>query len=85
VQPIPVNNPGPATYSNVTPNDQDGDGIGDEADQCPSYAEDLNNRDDTDGCPDADRDADGVPDVLDQCPGRPEDFDGTRDEDGCPD
>ena len=85
VQQIPVNNPGPANYSNATPNDQDHDGIGDDADQCASYAEDMNGRDDNDGCPDADRDADGVPDVLDQCPGRPEDFDGTRDEDGCPD
>lgn len=84
VQPIPVTNPGPVNFSN-TPNDQDGDGIGDEADQCPAYAEDQNGRADNDGCPDADRDADGVPDVLDQCPGRPEDFDGTRDEDGCPD
>jgi hypothetical protein len=85
VQPIPVSNPGPVNFSNTTPNDQDGDGIGDEADQCPAYAEDQNGRADNDGCPDADRDADGVPDVLDQCPGRPEDFDGTRDEDGCPD
>lgn len=81
----PVSNPGPATYSSGTPNDQDCDGIGDEADQCVSYAEDMNGRDDNDGCPDADRDTDGVPDVLDQCPGRAEDFDGTRDEDGCPD
>jgi len=85
VQPIPVSNPGPANYSNPAPNDQDGDGIGDDADQCPAYAEDQNGRGDNDGCPDADRDADGVPDVLDQCAGRPEDFDGTRDEDGCPD
>jgi hypothetical protein len=80
----PISNPGPASYSN-TPNDQDRDGIGDAADQCVSYAEDMNGREDNDGCPDADRDTDGVPDVLDQCPARAEDFDGTRDEDGCPD
>lgn len=95
VQPIPVSNPPPqppqqpvqnhTTFSNTSPNDQDGDGIGDEADQCPAYPEDANGRQDNDGCPDADRDADGVPDVLDQCAGRAEDFDGTRDEDGCPD
>jgi hypothetical protein len=72
-------------HSVIGPPDQDGDGIGDESDACPTFAEDVNGRDDNDGCPDADRDADSVPDVLDQCPGRPEDFDGTRDEDGCPD
>jgi len=96
VQPIPIanqnqpppqnGNTGPVMYSNAGgPPDQDGDGIPDDADACPAYAEDLNGRDDADGCPDADRDADGVPDVLDQCPNRPEDFDSDRDSDGCPD
>jgi hypothetical protein len=82
-RPLPPSAPPPP--QSVPVPDQDGDGIGDEVDQCPRAAEDMNGHLDTDGCPDADGDADGVPDVIDQCPTRPEDYDAVRDEDGCPD
>lgn len=49
--------------------DEDGDGVTDERDQCPSGPEDKDGRDDGDGCPDPDDDKDGVPDEIDQCPG----------------
>jgi OmpA-OmpF porin, OOP family len=64
--------------------DKDGDGIGDEHDQCPSLAEDKDGFEDNDGCPDGDNDDDGVPDNEDRCPTQKEDEDGVNDEDGCP-
>ncbi len=66
--------------------DQDGDGIPDDEDQCPTVAEDMNGVEDSDGCPegDLDSDGDGIPDSKDKCPSDPEDLDGFEDGDGCP-
>ena len=68
-----------------TVNDDDGDGVSNARDRCPTEAEDWNGYQDSDGCPDADNDNDGVLVGDDQCPEEPEDFDGFQDEDGCPD
>ncbi|MEO7329144.1 MAG: OmpA family protein, partial [Minicystis sp.] len=65
--------------------DQDGDGIADDKDACPTIAEDKDGFEDEDGCPDLDNDADGIPDRTDKCPMEPEDKDGFEDDDGCPD
>jgi outer membrane protein OmpA-like peptidoglycan-associated protein len=65
--------------------DADGDGIPDELDKCPTEAEDFDDFQDEDGCPDLDNDGDGILDVDDKCPNDPEDIDGFEDEDGCPD
>ncbi|TNF24627.1 MAG: hypothetical protein EP329_24590 [Deltaproteobacteria bacterium] len=65
--------------------DQDGDGILDDVDACPTVPEDLDGFEDEDGCPDADNDKDGIQDKDDKCPNEPEDFDGFEDMDGCPD
>lgn len=67
------------------PADQDLDGIVDREDRCPEEAEDLDGRDDADGCPDRDDDGDGREDVVDACPLEAEDSDGVDDLDGCPD
>jgi outer membrane protein OmpA-like peptidoglycan-associated protein len=65
--------------------DRDGDGIPDQADQCPDEPENYNGYQDTDGCPDdPDTDGDGIPDSRDACPLEPEDKDNYLDEDGCP-
>ena len=63
--------------------DTDGDGLLDDVDVCATEAEDHDNYQDQDGCPDPDNDGDGVPDVTDACPMTPEDHDGWEDEDGC--
>jgi OmpA-OmpF porin, OOP family len=66
--------------------DADGDGIADDADDCPEgMPEDRDGFEDDDGCPEDDNDGDGVPDGVDQCPSKLEDLDGYQDEDGCPD
>ena len=65
--------------------DLDGDGIDNEADECPNQAEDLDSFQDEDGCPDNDNDNDGIQDGYDSCPLEPEDKDNFRDDDGCPD
>lgn len=65
--------------------DKDKDGIIDKKDQCPMQAEDKDNFEDLDGCPDLDNDKDGIVDTLDKCPLEIEDFDSFQDEDGCPD
>jgi outer membrane protein OmpA-like peptidoglycan-associated protein len=64
--------------------DADGDGVPDDADRCPERKEDIDNWQDSDGCPDLDNDEDNVLDEDDQCPMEPEDRDGLGDEDGCP-
>jgi OmpA-OmpF porin, OOP family len=65
--------------------DQDGDGITDDKDKCPTIAEDKDGFEDEDGCPDPDNDQDGIPDEKDKCPNKPETVNGFQDEDGCPD
>jgi len=65
--------------------DRDGDGIEDKDDQCPDDKEDIDQFDDTDGCPDIDNDKDAVLDVDDKCINEAEDIDQFEDTDGCPD
>ncbi len=48
--------------------DKDGDGVDDDADQCPDLPEDRDGIQDQDGCPEDDADDDGVPDAQDACP-----------------
>lgn len=50
------------------PRDDDGDGVDDAVDRCPTFAEDRDEFEDTDGCPEMDNDGDGVPDAIDRCP-----------------
>ncbi len=63
--------------------DSDGDGVLDENDECPEDAEDNDQFQDEDGCPDPDNDGDNIPDVDDLCPLDAEDIDGFQDQDGC--
>lgn len=64
--------------------DADGDGIPDDADDCPEgMPEDRDGFEDDDGCPEDDNDGDGVADAEDRCPASLEDLDGTEDTDGC--
>jgi OOP family OmpA-OmpF porin len=63
------------------PRDSDGDGINDDRDRCPSKAEDADQFEDDDGCPDPDNDKDGVLDGDDKCPAEA----GIADNAGCPD
>jgi outer membrane protein OmpA-like peptidoglycan-associated protein len=65
--------------------DTDKDGMSNCTDQCKFDAEDKDEFEDTDGCPDLDNDKDGILDADDRCPMDPEDQDGFKDEDGCPD
>lgn len=65
--------------------DRDGDGISDDADNCPDVKEDLDGFQDNDGCPEPDNDADGIPDERDGEPNWAEDPDGFEDLDGVPD
>lgn len=48
-------------------NDADADNIPDRKDRCPNQAEDIDEFEDTDGCPDPDNDADGTLDDIDLC------------------
>ena len=63
--------------------DCDEDGLLNVVDDCPYDAEDFDEFEDTDGCPEPDNDGDGVLDIDDECPLAPEDLDGNEDEDGC--
>ncbi len=65
--------------------DSDEDGIAEDVDQCPDLAEDFDNFEDKDGCPEYDNDGDGIYDSKDGCPDKAEDFDDHVDRDGCPD
>ncbi len=68
------------------PGDQDGDGLLDPDDACPSEPEDFDGFEDENGCPDdQDTDSDGIPDSRDLCPSAAEDIDGQQDADGCAD
>lgn len=62
--------------------DTDSDGILDKDDDCPDRAEDLDDFEDGDGCPEFDNDNDSIPDEYDECPDMPEEEGG--DGDGCP-
>ncbi len=81
---LPVGIVAPANVKKLY-RDSDEDGIADEIDQCPDRAEDLDEYEDRDGCPEFDNDADGIYDANDACPDASEDFDGFKDQDGCPD
>jgi len=77
--------PAKAVHSWIPTRDQDGDGIPDAEDACPTEAEDKDGYEDQDGCIDGDNDRDGIPDSSDLCPNDGEDRDGFADDDGCPD
>ena len=64
--------------------DTDHDGIANQNDACPILAEDRDDFEDKDGCPDEDNDHDRRLDTEDKCPMKPEDIDGFNDDDGCP-
>lgn len=65
--------------------DQDGDGIIDDKDQCLAEPEDKDGFEDLDGCPEQDNDKDGLYDFVDACPDQAEDINNFEDRDGCPD
>lgn len=65
--------------------DEDHDGINDKNDKCPSVAEDKDQFEDDDGCPEDDNDQDKIVDSKDKCPDKPETINGFQDDDGCPD
>jgi outer membrane protein OmpA-like peptidoglycan-associated protein len=73
------------SYAPPTERDRDFDGLIDENDKCPLEPEDMDQFQDSDGCPDPDNDGDKVLDGADRCPNDPEDMDGYQDLDGCPD
>ena len=60
--------------------DEDRDGVGGIADDCPLLKEDRDGFEDRDGCPDLDNDHDGFPDDEDACPIDPA---GDFSDDGC--
>jgi OOP family OmpA-OmpF porin len=63
--------------------DEDGDGIGDNSDKCPSIKEDKDGFQDEDGCAEDDNDRDGIVDAKDKCKEKPETINGFgRDSDG---
>lgn len=64
--------------------DTDNDGLSNMNDQCPLLAEDMDQFEDSDGCPEDDNDGDRREDSVDKCPNEKEDIDGFEDEDGCP-
>ena len=67
------------------PGDRDQDNISDRDDKCPDRAEDADNFEDADGCPDIDNDNDRVLDIADKCPAESETINGFNDDDGCAD
>jgi outer membrane protein OmpA-like peptidoglycan-associated protein len=72
------------SYAPPTERDRDFDGLIDENDKCPLEPEDMDQFQDSDGCPDPDNDGDKVLDGADRCPNDAEDVDGYQDLDGCP-
>ncbi|MFO0596611.1 MAG: OmpA family protein [Myxococcaceae bacterium] len=63
--PGPVENKGCPVEA---PKDRDNDGILDPSDSCIDQPEDIDNFQDTDGCPEPDNDNDGILDGADKCP-----------------
>ncbi len=72
-------------YEPPTVLDTDLDEIPDASDGCPLDAEDVDQFEDADGCPELDNDKDGIADATDKCPNEPEDMDSWEDSDGCKD
>jgi OmpA-OmpF porin, OOP family len=77
--------PAPIVESAPPALDRDQDTIADAADKCPTEPEDVDNFQDSDGCPELDNDGDGVSDGDDTCPADAETKNGFKDADGCPD
>ena len=71
-------------WETVLADDSDGDHYVDPMDGCPLQAEDYDDYQDEDGCPELDNDWDGIPDTEDKCPNEAETFNEYKDEDGCP-
>ncbi|MBI5498278.1 MAG: OmpA family protein [Deltaproteobacteria bacterium] len=65
--PAPVEPPPPVVIK-IEKTDQDGDGLTDDIDQCPTEPEDKDGFQDEDGCPEPDNDRDTVLDPEDNCP-----------------
>jgi outer membrane protein OmpA-like peptidoglycan-associated protein len=65
--------------------DSDSDGVVDSEDRCPVTAEDRDDFEDDDGCPEADNDGDSLADAKDRCGDEAEVFNGVDDDDGCAD
>ncbi len=83
VQPVKPDQPPPPPQQvvvRIEETDTDGDGILDKDDPCQDQAEDKDNFEDQDGCPELDNDKDGVNDTGDKCPLIP----GLTDNAGCP-
>jgi hypothetical protein len=68
-----------------TADDDDGDGVVNDDDQCATDAEDEDQVEDDDGCPEDDADRDNILDDVDKCPIEPETENNLKDDDGCPD
>jgi hypothetical protein len=64
--------------------DRDGDGVLDDADQCPDLPEDRDGIQDEDGCPEDDADGDGILDDQDACPLAPGVPSSDARKNGCP-
>ncbi|MBI2894599.1 MAG: thrombospondin type 3 repeat-containing protein [Deltaproteobacteria bacterium] len=75
---------GGATWAPRT-HDSDSDGLTDGSDMCPRIAEDMDDFEDGDGCPESDNDADGVYDFEDRCPVEAAVRNRDADGDGCTD
>ena len=80
-----------SSYAQIE-NDNDNDGIPNNADQCPFLKEDYNPEygNNIDGCPADfvpwyDADYDGIEDHVDDCPSVKETYNKFQDDDGCPD
>lgn len=75
-----------ALHRQLPPNriDRDFDGISDLTDLCRQDAEDKDQFQDEDGCPEPDNDLDALVDSVDLCPFDAEDKDNYKDADGCP-
>ena len=69
----------------IVARDRDGDQLLDADDRCPVDAEDRDDFEDADGCPDPDNDGDELADTVDHCPLVAESMNGWNDDDGCPD
>jgi outer membrane protein OmpA-like peptidoglycan-associated protein len=65
--------------------DSDGDGLVDRDDLCEREAEDFDDVEDRDGCPETDADGDHIADQDDRCKLKPETYNQVEDDDGCPD